>query len=525
MNKIILSTSLIMLSFAALSQSDKASKVNTKYLRLPSYDVEAINPSSIKLEFAMGDISYGSVKLKDTKSKCVPKGGGLKDIFELTSYHYEVPQSLPESYIVAKSEDGTVVYAEKSSLSTESSTRFGYDEKMKQSLCEYWQADILKKDWASKASDFKIAESKKYMDRIFSEASEKAISNTSMNYVYQEFEVYTAKGKSFDYTDLDFAFEKATTAYEGIYQNGYNDKDFEFLKEAIVIWEKELSTLNLDDKKSRINKKIAKGLEENCTRAYFHLMDYENAKKHAKSFQDLFGNLTTNRTTNFKLVENLITKQGIAADKNVSIIADLVTLHEMASAPKDNLVSSNLGSANLSVVKGGFDAFMTTQSNSAIQSSKNDEEEAIANGELNPYQKYYITAMAGGEGIMMNLPPSALSGIPELTEFPIEICQYTEAKQVMILRNEISSIPADISKMVNLRKLDLSNNKLVLLPTEIGLLQNLEVLKLTNNPLEAIPAELSNCTNLKTLVLKGTKVPEEQIKELQAKLPNCKIKS
>ena len=52
------------------------------------------------------------------------------------------------------------------------------------------------------------------MERIFNEASEKAISNTSMNYVYQEFEVYTAKGKSFDYTDLDIAFEKAITAYE-----------------------------------------------------------------------------------------------------------------------------------------------------------------------------------------------------------------------------------------------------------------------------------------------------------------------
>lgn len=525
MNKIILSTSLIMLSFAAFSQSDKASKVKTKYLRLPSYDVTAINPSTIKLEFAMGDTSFGSVKLKDTKSKCVPKGGGLKDVFELTSYHYEMPQFLPESYIVAKSENGTVVYAQKSSKSIESSTRFGYDEKMKQSLCQYWQADILKKDWASNEASFKVSESTKYMERIFNEANEKAINNTSMNYVYQEFEVYTAKGKSFDYSDLDIAFEKAISAYEGINQNGYNDKDFEFLKEAIVIWEKEISTANLDDKKSRINKKIAKGLEENCTRAYFHLMDYENATKHAKSFQNLFGNLTTNRTTNFKLVQNRITKQGIAADKNVSITSDIISMHEMASAPKDNLVSSNLGTANLSIVKGDFDAFMANQSNNAVQASKDDEEAAIASGELNPYQKYYITAMAGGGGVIMNMPPSALSGIPELTEFPKEICQFTEAKQVMILRNKIASIPADISKMVNLRKLDLSNNKLTSLPSEIGALENLEVLKLANNPLESIPAELSNCSNLKTLVLKGTKVPEEQIKELQLKLPNCKIKS
>ena len=110
-------------------------------MSLPSYDVAVTSPSSIGIEFAMRDVSYGTEKLTDTKSKCVPKGGGLKDVIEVTAYHYVVPQTLPESYIVAKSTDGTIVYAAKSSETSTSSVRFGYDDKMKQSLCENWQAE------------------------------------------------------------------------------------------------------------------------------------------------------------------------------------------------------------------------------------------------------------------------------------------------------------------------------------------------------------------------------------------------
>lgn len=524
MIKSILSTSLILLSIAGTAQSDKAKKVKTQYMSLPSYDVAVTSPSSIGIEFAMRDVSYGTEKLTDTKSKCVPKGGGLKDVIEVTAYHYVVPQTLPESYIVAKSTDGTIVYAAKSSETSTSSVRFGYDDKMKQSLCENWQADKLKKSWASKAASFKAKETKAYKDRIYKKAYDVAVNSVSMNYVEQEFAVFTAKGKAFDYADLDGAFEKAITAYEGIAKNGYNDKDFVLLKEAIVVWEKELATVDLENKKARINKKVAKGLEENCTRAYFHVMDYDNAKKHAKAFDKLFGNMSTTRSQNFELVANRIRLQSTAASKNQTSMGDVAGLHAKATAPKGGLAGKNLESINVDRLKGDYMILQKNQYIDVKEENKKDEEAAIASGDLNPYQKYYLTALAGGEGIVMNLPPSSFSGTPELTEFPKEICEFTEAKQVMILKNKIASIPAEISKMTNLKKLDLSNNQLTALPAEIGTLANLETLKLTNNPLESLPEELSNCTKLKSLVLKGTKVPADQIAAFQAKLPKCKIK-
>lgn len=525
MKKTLQTTALIMLSLVALGQNDKSKKVKTQYLSLPSYDVAAISPTSIGIEFAMRSVVFGTEKLKDTKSKCLPKGGGLKDIVEVTAYHYEVPMTLPESYIVAKSSDGTVVYAAKSSETMESSSKFGWDSKMSQSMCEYWQVESLKKAWASQSDGFKAQEAKAYEDRIYKEAYEKAVDNVSINYVYEEFEVYGAKGKDFDYTELDAAFDKAISAYELIGEEGYNEKNLGMLKEAIIIWEKELATVDLEDKKARINKEIAKGLEENCARAYFHMLDFENAKKHASAFAKLFGNASTPRSQAFEPVDSKIRIQSAAAAKNESSLSDIAGLHAKAVASKDGLAGLNGGSANVDRLKGDYTTHQSAQYYAVVEENKKEEEAAIASGELNPYQKYYLTNVAGGEGVIMNLPPSPFSGVPELTEFPKEICLFTEAKQVMILKNKISSIPADISKMKNLEKLDLTGNQLTALPAEIGTLENLKTLKLGNNPLESLPEELANCKNLKSLVLKGSKVPADQVKSLQAKLPNCKIKS
>jgi Leucine-rich repeat (LRR) protein len=234
--------------------------------------------------------------------------------------------------------------------------------------------------------------------------------------------------------------------------------------------------------------------------------------------------MSTTRSKEFELVSQRIRLQSSAASKNQASISDVAGLHTKATAAKAGLAGSKLTSINFDRLKADYNTFQSTQSMAVNEENQKEEEAAVASGELNPYQKYYIDAMAGGSGIVMNLPPSAFSGTPELTEFPKEICEFTNAKQVIILKNKIASIPAAISKMTSLKKLDLSGNMLRVLPSEIGALANLETLKLSNNPLERLPAELTNCSKLKTLVLKGTKVSAEDVATLQAKLPNLKIK-
>ena len=67
---------------------------------------------------------------------------------------------------------------------------------------------------------------------------------------------------------------------------------------ANVIAQKDKS----NDKKSRINKSIAKGLHENCATAYMYIYDFDNAIGHGRNFLKLYGNFHTNRTDSFDVL-------------------------------------------------------------------------------------------------------------------------------------------------------------------------------------------------------------------------------
>ncbi|MEW6469482.1 MAG: leucine-rich repeat domain-containing protein [Bacteroidota bacterium] len=523
MKRHVLSSLLILSAFASAAQNDRSKKVETKYLSLPGYDISVTDPSTVTIEFAMKDGVFGTEKVKEGESICKPTGGTVKDAVKVKSFYIEVPYTQQESYVVAKGPDGKIVYSEKSSETGQSLVRFGWDEKMKQAKCEYALVpDKVKKDFAGQEASFKSNEHKKYENEVYGKAVADATARVSLSYMTEEFEVYSAKGKGNNYDELETAFDKAMAAYSSIKKNGFNNADLGKLKEAISVWEKELLTADLENKDARISKDIAKGLHENCARAYMYLYDFDNAKKHCEEFLKLYGNFSNNRSQAIDKLLKQIYIQKMGAEKNKALISDIAALHTKASAKGATPKSKLLPGSEFSRLQSEFYSFKGTQSSALMQDKKND---VVTDPSANPYQKWYYPTAVGGEGIIMNMPPSALSGIPELKAFPVEICLYTGAKQVVILKNKISSVPADIGKMQSLEKLDLSGNQLTTLPAQIGQLENLEKLILDNNPIESLPKELGNCKKLKSLSLKGTKLTDAQIAEIQKMLPECKIKS
>jgi len=518
MKRLLLPICLVAITSTGIAQKDRSKKVDTKYLSLPSYDISETDPSTLLVEYAMDNGTFGVEKLKDTKATCIPKGGKLKDAVEVTTYYYALPYTQPASHLVARSADGEIIYSTKTSEKGQSTVKFGYQK------CEYWVSDKLKKDWATKAANFKSAEHKKYEDLIYTKATELATNNLFLSYINQEFEVYSAKGKLYDYVDLDAAFDKTMQAYEGIASKGPNANDFSLLKEAIATWEKELETLDLEDKKARITKDIGKGLHENCARAYMYMYDFDNARKHGGAFLKLFGNFSNNRSTALKALVMDMEKQKIAAEKNAAIMQDISALNKMAQASASNSVNvKRLSSADFARLASDDASYRMGQHSEVSDARKKDEEAAIASGELNPYQKY-VMDIAGGKGIMMTMKPSPLTGIPALKELPAEMCELEGITQLLIMNNEVETISPAIGKLTELKKLDLTGNNIKTLPPEIGQLANLETLRLGKNPIESFPEEIGNCTKLKTLVLKGSVISADVKDQLARLLPDCKIK-
>lgn len=81
------------------------------------------------------------------------------------------------------------------------------------------------------------------------------------------------------------------------------------------------------------------------------------------------------------------------------------------------------------------------------------------------------------------------------------------------------SLKAEIRHLTELRELNLSNNKFTGLPAEVGQLTKLQVLNLSNNPFTGLPSELGNLKNLKVLDLRGTNYAPQDLKSIQANLP------
>ena len=514
---ILIAFFISVLTFPSLSsaQSDQGKKTKTRYLQLPNYDISTVNLGTISVEYAIGASSFGQEKLKDTKSKCVPKGGGLKDIVEVTTYYYEVPFVQPNAYMVAKDGTGKVIYAEKVMSQGEVMAKFGYDE------CKYWVAETMKKDWSSGQAKFKKSETSRMAGEVSGRVNDAIRMNIFPSFVPEEFKVFTAKAKTFDYADLDKAQTMALEAYAGFDKNGPNPAGIGQLNSAIEIWEKELESLDTEDKKARINKSIAKGLYENLLNAYLYTYQVDKAIKAGTDGSKLYGNMSNNRSTALDARIDVLRTRQLAVNQNAALAADPTRLNSVgATVGSGSFQATQVTGPDFERLETEASGFKFTQAKEKMEANEAMHDAAVASGEINPYERYVTQSATQGKMLMMT--SSFLS--EELTAFPKEVCEMTDLNQIFINANKIASIPPEISQLTSLKKLNLSKNELTTLPAEIGELASLESLNLSKNPLTEIPEAIKNCTSLKKVTLKETKLSADQLSQLQSWLPNAKIK-
>ena len=98
-------------------------------------------------------------------------------------------------------------------------------------------------------------------------------------------EVYTVKDKNKNYNDLDKAQALALKAYSSYYED--KATSLETLYEAIVRWEAAMAEIDTENKKARINKKIATAISLNLAVAYTWMDQFANARETIKKVREI----------------------------------------------------------------------------------------------------------------------------------------------------------------------------------------------------------------------------------------------
>jgi len=381
MRKLYLLIAMVSLASLSWAQKDRSETIVTTYLQLPGYDVAQVSPGSIVTEFASGGIGFGAEKLQDVKTMCVKKGGTIKDVVEVNTYYYELPVTQPPSFLVARDADGKIVYADQFGDASPPPARFGYDE------CANFLVDRVKKQWAEQASSFKAQTMAQRQQQTLDQARALAQMNVFPSLIREEFELYSAKGKDHDYSDLETAFEKASSAYAAMSQRGPLGSATTELKEAVAIWEKAMEELNVDDKKSRINKQIGKGLAENLANAYNFLYEPQQSLRYGRKALEMYGNITNNRRLAWEGRMGVLETRRLAVDKNEASVSNPERLAELAAAVTGGFSLVKQVDVAYDRLAEDFNTFRATQHVETAMKQEEDFREEIEISGANPYER------------------------------------------------------------------------------------------------------------------------------------------
>jgi Leucine-rich repeat (LRR) protein len=145
---------------------------------------------------------------------------------------------------------------------------------------------------------------------------------------------------------------------------------------------------------------------------------------------------------------------------------------------------------------------------------------------------------------LKNLKKISLVGT-QMKTLPEELKQIKHLEEIEYSRCKLRQFPEVLLEMPQLRKLSLRNNNLEYISDRIGELEWLEVLDLYDTQLKDLPDSIQKLTklqeldlsnnylldlpdfiyemNLQKLVLRYNRGLRRKIKDIQAKMPNCKV--
>ncbi|OVE75322.1 hypothetical protein BVX98_07820 [bacterium F11] len=338
------------------------------------------------------------------------------------------------------------------------------------------------------------------------------------NYSKTKFALFSGKGA--EYGDLDKALSMSMTAYENMKKRPITAQDKKMLTDAIGIWEKALSEADLNNKRARINKKMAVNVNHNIAMNSMAVGDFQKAIAHFHNIKKIWAGASY---SGLAVDPNRDMKKAMARERRTKLspktAADtkgfLGRVEKLKGASKKipiSILDSSAYEEALVHVKA-----KNQEASQASHQQKENVQKATASS--NPFEnKVQHTTF---QGYTLFLMPFVT---PKYDAFPKEICDLTHLNQIQLANNTLQSVPPEIGKLKNLKVLNLSSNKIASLPAEMGQLQSLEKLNLAKNKLTRLPSEFKKLKRLKSLNLKKNNISPEEIEKIKSWLPKCKVK-
>ena len=328
----------------------------------------------------------------------------------------------------------------------------------------------------------------------------------------QSVDIYSGKGKDFDYTELDAVQEEVKAQFASLKETIADPSAV--LNKAIAVWDKEIAKAELD-KKARISPKVALGLYANKTLSYLYMYDIKNAaismaeadyfarkagittssgeldkllRERSKKYENYENNKTVVSNTYEDVVDYFTALKAREKKALYKVTSEKDVTEEFEAEYQKWLNQVEEKEAQIAKQEEEFIAAIT---------KKESAEKAAADAAKNPYEDKVVKSASQGYMIMM----MGSMSMNKLTEIPVEMTELTQLNQLILSYNQITSIPPSIGNLTELKVLNLAKNKITALPDELGKLKN-----------------------LKTLNLKGNPVSEADVEKIQKMLPKCKIK-
>lgn len=311
-----------------------------------------------------------------------------------------------------------------------------------------------------------------------------------------DIDIYCGKGKH-DYSALEVAQEQALEAFKV--------GNFNALEAPIATWNEWVKLVDFTDKKAKVTKTVAAGLQLNLAVSHLYRNEFGPAAEALSAARGLaIGDPATLGQCDVLLERLSKRRRAEVANPNFTVPSKDEVEREKAPDFKSTIGKRSQNNDVDMIMPGDryeeMGQILARWNEEAIAGSA--EASAAETGEVTLAQRLGARLTSTIGGVSLTLSPffdADLVGQP----MPREVLDIPKLVYLDVTGMKMGALPEDIDRLTLLQTLVVTNNNLEELPSSLANIPTLKRIVARNNQLTGLPEGLENLTELKAIDVKG----------------------